>query len=344
MKALRWYGRKDLRYEDVPEPFAKPGELKVRMTIAGICGSDLNEYIYGPCMIDASEGPRIIGHEFAGRVVEVGEGVSGFKVGERVTGLGHRMCGQCFFCKRGAYNLCLNMGFTGASADGRMAEYMTAPSYSFYKLRESVSDESGALVEPLSVAIHAVRQGKVGMGDTVAVVGDGAIGLCALSAAKAAGASDVYVVAKHRQRGEIALALGAAEVVYLEDGDPVQRVKDLTNGLGADVSIECAGRPDTPQLAVDASRNGGTTVIVGISEKPATFNFVSVLLGEKTIVGSPIYIHEAQAAIALLADGRMDASRLITSKVPLEDAVEMGFERLLVNKEDNIKVLLKIAG
>jgi (R,R)-butanediol dehydrogenase/meso-butanediol dehydrogenase/diacetyl reductase len=343
MKALRWHGRKDLRFEDVPEPSPRSGQIKVKISLAGICGSDLKEYSDGPCMIDVERGPRIIGHEFVGRVDDVGEGVSGLEVGERVTGLCYWACGECYFCKKGRYNICMNSGFAGITEDGCMAEYMTAPSYSFYKLPDSVSDDAGVLVEPLAVAIHAVRQGKVRMGDAVSIVGDGTIGLCALLAARAAGASHVYVVAKHRGRGNIALALGATAVLYISDGNPVDLIGDMTDGLGVDVSIECVGRPESPQLAVDTTRRGGTTVIVGVFEKPSLFDFGSVLFGERTVLGSPIYVHEARAAIALLADGRTDPSLLITSKVHLRDAVEKGFEKLLSNKEENIKILLQIS-
>lgn len=342
MKALRWHGRKDLRYEDMPEPTPGPGQVKVAVKLAGICGSELKEYTDGPCKIDVNKVPLTIGHEFAGRVVEVGAGVTDLKVGERVTGLGSWFCGECFFCKRGMYNLCLNSEFVGINADGCMAEYLVAPSYWFYKLPDSVSDEAGALVEPLSVALHGVRQGNVRLGDTVAIVGDGTIGLCTLLAAKAAGASEVYIVAKHKSRGEIASAKGATTVVYLNEGDPVQRVRNLTGGLGTDISFECVGRPDTPQLSVDITRRGGTTVVIGVFDKTSSFDFNSVAFNDKTIVGSAIYVHEAKAAIALLADRRIDPSGLITSKVPLKDAVKLGFEKLLANKEKNIKVLLQI--
>jgi (R,R)-butanediol dehydrogenase/meso-butanediol dehydrogenase/diacetyl reductase len=294
-------------------------------------------------MIDVDKAPRIIGHEFVGRVAEIGAGVTDLKVGERVTALGYWSCGECYFCKRFMYNLCLNSNFLGINVDGCMAEYTTAPSYSFYKLPESVSDEVGVLVEPLAVAIHAVHQGNVKMGNTVAIVGDGTIGLCTLLAAKAAGASEVYVVAKHKRRGEIASAMGATGVIYLSDGDPVQLVGKMTHGLGVDVSIECVGRPNTPQIAVDSTRRGGTTVIVGVFEKPCLFDFNSVLIGERTVVGSPIYVDELRAAIALLADGRINPACLVTSTIPLKDAVRMGFEKLLASKEENIKILLQIS-
>jgi (R,R)-butanediol dehydrogenase/meso-butanediol dehydrogenase/diacetyl reductase len=240
------------------------------------------------------------------------------------------------------YNICLNLGFTGLHADGCMAEYLVIPDYALYRLPDSVSDEAGALVEPLAVAIHAIRLGKVGVGDKVAIVGDGIIGLCTLLIARVAGASEVHIVAKHKGRGERARAMRATTVTYLSDGDPVQLIKSLTGGLGVDVSFECVGHPETPQLALDLARNGGTAVIVGVFDQPGPVNFLSLMYNQKTMVGSPIYVDEARTAIALLADKSIDPSRLITSKVPLKDAVEMGFEQLINNKEDNIKVLLQI--
>jgi (R,R)-butanediol dehydrogenase/meso-butanediol dehydrogenase/diacetyl reductase len=347
MKALRFYGRKDLRYEDIPEPSPGSGQVKVKINLAGICGSDLKGYVADPDIIAASKMvskiPRTIGHEFAGRVAAVGEGISDFKVGERVTGVGYWFCGQCFYCQRGIYNLCMNSGFTGLTVDGCMAEYLISPSYSLYKLPDSVSDDGGALVEPLAVAIHGVRQGNVRPGDTVCIVGDGTIGLCSLLAAKAAGASGVYVVAKHKGRGEMASAMGATAVIYLSDGDPVQLIRSLTDGLGVDVSIECVGHPDTPQLSVELARRGGTAVIIGVFDKPSLFHFGSIGFSERTVVGSSIYIHEARTAIAMLADKRIDPHRLVTSRVPLKDAVEMGFEKLINKKEQEVKILLEIA-
>ncbi len=343
MKALRWYGRRDVRYEDVPEPSPKPGEVKVKVNLAGICGTDLKEYTDGPSMIAVDKVPLTLGHEFAGRVADVGKEVTNFKVGDRVTGVGYWFCGGCYYCKKSLYNLCINGGFTGLTADGCMAEYVVVPSYSVYKLPDSVSDEVGALVEPLAVAIHAVRQGNVRPGDIVGIVGDGTIGLCNLLAARAAGASEVYVVAKHRGRGEIALAMGATAVINLKDDDPVKLISNLTDGLGVDVSFECVGRPDTPQICIDLTRKDGTIVIIGVFEKPSLVNFQNIMFNQKTIVGSPIYVDEAKTAIALLADKRIDPHRLITSKVPLKDAVGMGFEKLISNKEDNIKILLQIA-
>ncbi len=342
MKALRWYGRKDLRYEDVPEPSPEPGQLKIKVTLAGICGTDLKEYATGPHMIPPDRVPLTLGHEFAGTVAALGKGVTDFKVGDRVSGVGYYYCGECYCCKKGLYNLCVNQGFTGLTTDGCMAEFFVLPAYACYKLPDSVSDEFGALVEPLAVSLHAVRQGKVKPGDTVAVVGDGAIGLGAVLAARVAGASAVYLVAKHKGRGELAEKLGANAVIYLNEGDPVKKLMELTGGIGVNAAIECVGYPDTPQLTLDLTQRSGIAVITGVFEKPGTIDFNTILFTERMLVGSSIYIHEGRTAIELMADKRIDPSSLITSVVPLKDAAELGFEQLAQNKEANIKVLLRV--
>ena len=223
-----------------------------------------------------------------------------------------------------------------------MSEYMVAPSNTFYKLLDSLSDEEGVLVEPLSVAAHAISLGDVQPGNTVAVVGDGTIGLCTLLTARAAGAREVYVVAKHKSRGEKALAMGATRVIYAEEVNTAKEISALTEGLGVDVAIECVGRPETPQLTVELVRRNGIAVMVGVFGEPSTFHFGSLVFNQVTVVGSPIYVDEARAVISLLADKRIDAISLITSKVPLKDAIKMGFEELINNKEDNLKILLQV--
>ncbi len=348
-----------MRYVDVPEPSPGPGLLKVKTTLAGICGTDLKEYAYGPIMIPPAKVPLTMGHEFAGVVAEVGKGVEGFKAGDRVSGVGYYYCGECYACKQGRYNICVNQGFTGLLCDGCMAEYFVLPEYACYKLPDTVSDELGALVEPMAVGLHAVRQAHIQPGDTVAIVGDGTIGLCSLLAAKAAGASEVYVIAKHKGRGALAEKLGATAVIYSSEGNlaarlkttsviyaaassTVKKVQDLTGGIGVNAAIECVGRPETPQLAVECVQRGGIAVITGIFEQSGNFDFNTITFTEKTVVGNSIYVHEGKTAIALMADKRIDPSPLISSIVPLRDAAQKGFEALINDKEANIKVLLRV--
>jgi (R,R)-butanediol dehydrogenase/meso-butanediol dehydrogenase/diacetyl reductase len=342
MKALHWYGRKDLRYVDVPEPSPGPGHLKIKVSLAGICGTDLKEYAKGPVMIPPDKVPLTMGHEFMGKVAELGKGVEGFKVGDRVSGVGYWYCGECYCCKKGLYNICVKQGFTGLLTDGCFAEYFIIPAYACYRLPDSVSDEAGVLVEPLAVGLHAVRQGKVQTGDTVAILGDGAIGLCVLMAAKVAGAGAVYMVAKHQGRGELARRLGATDVIYYNGSDPSKRLQEITGGPGADVAFECVGNPETPQLTVNLTRRAGTAVLAGVFDKPGMVDFSSLSLTERSMVGSSIYINEGRIAIELLAEKRIDPTPLVTSRVSLKDAVKLGFEALLNDKERNIKVLLEV--
>jgi (R,R)-butanediol dehydrogenase/meso-butanediol dehydrogenase/diacetyl reductase len=342
MKALRFYGRRDIRYEDIPEPSFGPGQVKIKVALAGICGSDLRRYSSGPYAREQGKVPYTPGHELAGTVVALGEGVTDFSIGQRVSGIGSRYCGRCFFCLKGLYNLCPNNAHYGNTADGCMAEYMIAPGNALFKLPDSVSDEAGAQIEPLSVAMHAVNRGNVKLGDKVVIIGDGAIGLYALLFARTAGASEVYMVAKHKGRGLIAQSIGATAVVYVNEEDPVKAILGVTNTIGADVSIECVGNLDTPQLAVNLIRRGGTAVILGSFETPSSFNFGTIGYSDKSIVGSSLFANEPKVVIALLANGRIDPGYVVTGKVPLENAVAMGFEKLITNKEENIKILLKI--
>jgi (R,R)-butanediol dehydrogenase / meso-butanediol dehydrogenase / diacetyl reductase len=342
MKALRWYARKDLRYVNIPEPSPGPGQLKIKVSLAGICGTDLKEYAKGPVMIPPDKVPLTMGHEFVGRVAAVGKGVKDFHLGDRVSGVGYWYCGDCYCCRKGLYNICVNQGFTGLLTDGCLAEYFVIPAYACYKLPDSVSDELGVLVEPLAVGLHAVRQGRVQVGDTVAILGDGTIGLCVLMAARAAGAGAIYLVSKHQGRGELARRLGATDVIYLDETSPAKRLQALTNSPGADVAFECVGNPETPQLTMELTRWGGTAVLVGVFDRPGVVDFSSLTFTERTMVGSSIYIDEGRTAIALLAAKRIDPTPLVTSRVPLKDVVKLGFESLLTDKENNIKVLLTI--
>ena len=342
MKGLKWYERGDLRYVDIPEPDVGSEDVKIKIRLAGICGSDLKEYKSGPIMIPTSKTPITLGHEFSGTVVEVGSEVNDLRVGDRVSGPGYRTCGECYFCKKGLYNLCANLGFPGMNEDGCMAEYMVAPERSLNKLPDSVSDEEGALIEPLAVAMHAVRIGMITREDSVAIIGDGTIGLCALSVAKALGISPVFLISKHKNRGEVARALGATAVISLSDGDSAELISNFIDGPGVDKSIECAGTLDSAQLSMKITRRGGTIVLVGVFDEQSSLPLSSCCFDEKTLVGSCLYVGEFKEIISLLQNKKIDISPLITSIIPIEDALEMGFNKLLTSKED-IKVLVRVS-
>ncbi|AET69763.1 theronine dehydrogenase-like Zn-dependent dehydrogenase [Desulfosporosinus orientis DSM 765] len=349
MKAAVWYGRKDVRVVDVPEP-PSPGEgwVKVRVEWCGICGSDLHEYLAGPIFIPAAEpdaltgskAPLILGHEFSGEVVEIGPGVKNVQVGDRVAPDACQVCWECYHCKRMNYSMCEKLAFTGLMTDGAFAEYVNVPAYTMYKIPDDMSYEAAAVIEPIAVGIHAVRQAPVIEGDKVVVLGAGTIGLATLQAAKAAGASRVYVIEMAKARKEYALNMGATAVFDPREVDVVAKIKELTDGLGADVTFECVGNEKTAPLAIQLARKSGKVVMVGIFERESSFNFFEVTANEKHIIGSLAYNGEFATAIDLLNDGRLSAEPMITGKIKLEDIIEKGFDELVNRKEANIKILV----
>ena len=257
-----------------------------------------------------------------GEVVELGEGAVQHKVGDRVAGDCIWYCGKCYFCLKGMQYNCVNGCYTGGQADGAFAEYMIGPEYIFYKLPECISYDFGALAEPIGNAFHMVRRGGVRLGDSVAILGGGMFGLGVLMACRLAGASTVYLVEKHRERGERALAMGATAFIDVNTNNPAQAIRDFTGGLGVDVAFDCVGRSDTPPVAIEFTRKGGVTVVIGVMSEPTQFDFGRISLEDRTVVASWGYFREIPAVLELMADGRIDPSPFITGKVELKDAVE----------------------
>lgn len=349
MKAAVWYGQKDVRVVDVPEPPApKPGWVKIEVKWCGICGSDLHEYLAGPIFIpvDAPHpltggiAPITLGHEFSGKIVEVGEGVKNYKEGDRVAPDACQVCWECYWCKRMEYSCCEKLAFTGLATDGAFARYVNVPAYTLYHLPDSMTDEQGALVEPLAVGLHAVRRAPVIAGDNVVVIGAGTIGLAALQCARVAGAKQVIVLEMAKARKEFAQKLGATAVIDPSQKDPVDEVFRLTEGIGADVTIECVGGEKTGPLSVACTRRRGIAVPVGIFERPTNFHFNDLVFTEKEIKGALAYTGEFSPVISMINDGRLDAETMITGKIQLEDIVAKGFDELVNHKDTNIKIIV----
>ncbi len=349
MKAAVWYGAKDVRVKDVPEPpDPGPGMVKIKVDWCGICGSDLHEYVAGPIFIPTQsphpltgqKAPLTLGHEFAGTIVDVGKGVANAKVGDRVSPDACWYDGTCYMCQQGHYSVCEQLAFTGLMADGAFAEYVNVPAYTLFTLPPDVSSDAGALVEPLSVGLHGVRRGNVMIGDTVAVVGAGTIGLVTLQAARAAGASKVIVIETAKDRKEFARKLKATAVLDPSECDVVKETLALTDGHGVDVALECIGGHETLPLTVALTKRRGKAVIMGIFEKPNSLHPNELVFTEREVLGSLAYTGEFMTAIALLADGRIQAEPLITGRIKLDDIVEKGFEELVAHKDRNIKIIV----
>lgn len=349
MKALRWYGQRDIRLEEVPEPFPGKGEVKIKVKCCGICGTDFAEYAEGPILVPAKrphpltgkQTPVTLGHEFSGEIVELGSEVTGFAVGERVTVNPLLVCHDCYWCKWGRYNECAKLATLGLGADGGFAEYVIAPTYGCYKLPPEVSYEMGAVCEVLSVLVRACKRGGVLPGDSVAIIGAGPVGLLALQVAKASGAGKVFVSEPIPKRREIAKKLGATAVYDPQEVDVGKEIAKLTDGLRADVTIDCVGNAASLETALRVSRRAGRIVLVGIPTKPIEFRFDRLLFPEKDLIPVQGFVDEFPAAISLLVDGRVKIDPLITARIKLDDVIEKGFKVLdSEQRAEHFKILV----
>lgn len=348
MKAARWHGAKDIRVEDLPEPDPQDGEVKVKVAWAGICGSDLHEYLAGPIFVPTEaehplsrdKAPVIMGHEYSGEVVALGAGVEGLAIGDRVAIEPIYACGDCAPCRDGKYNLCDQLGFMGLSGGvAGFASYSIVPARMAHKMPAGLSMEQGALVEPAAVALHAVRQSRLQAGDKAAVFGAGPIGLLVVEALRIAGASEIYVVEPSETRREKALELGAKAVFDPTATDAVAEIQTQTGG-GVHVAFEVTGVPAVLPQAINATRYAGQTLVVSIWETEASFHPNTVVIRERDIKGTIAYRNVYPAVMALMEQGWFAAERLVTKRIALEDIVAEGFETLVAEKSQ-VKILVQ---
>jgi (R,R)-butanediol dehydrogenase / meso-butanediol dehydrogenase / diacetyl reductase len=350
VKALVYHARNDIRLEDFPEAVSLAGdEVRLKVKRAGICHTDYNEYRHGPLYVAASPHPRtgrsvpiVIGHEFSGEVVEAGAAVRRLKLGDRVAVNAVDSCRNCFYCRSGHEALCASAAYVGFSRDGGFAQSAVVPEACCHRLGDGVSFEAGALVEPLAVAVHAVRQAGVGIGCRAAIVGGGTVGLCTLQALRVAGARDVFVVEKSEAKRKFSEALGASAFINADQTDPVEAIRELTDGLGADVAFECVGTAGSMATAATVTRGAGTTCIVGVFPGDFEFDFNTFLSREKSIATSLAYSDEFPTVIKMLGDGRLKAEPLITRMIPLAQSLDQGLKQYETLAATNVRMLINM--
>jgi (R,R)-butanediol dehydrogenase/meso-butanediol dehydrogenase/diacetyl reductase len=322
-----------------------PKDAIVKVDYCGICGSDLHGWSAGGAVYEYG---TLMGHEATGTVEEVGPQVSKLKQGDRVAINGFTPCDECVACRNGIPNACVNnmirtIGQTPVLA-GAFADYIWLPDVDVtaVKMPDSLSSEEGAFTEPAATVVHAIRISRFQVGDTVAVVGAGPIGLLCVSALQAAGAGRVIVSQSPGSRADLALKFGAAAVINPRDPDnPVgEQIRELTDG-GADVVIECAGSPPALQQSIDMARPGGQVILVGVNERPTPITPTSLMFGEIDIKGSLAWDHkDFKIAVDFMASGQVDVKPLISDVIALADIQSKGFERLKADKS-LIKILVK---
>jgi (R,R)-butanediol dehydrogenase/meso-butanediol dehydrogenase/diacetyl reductase len=283
----------------------------------------------------------VIGHEYSGLVAELGPDVQGLEVGQRVACECVVTCHKCYYCQIGEYQICQNMVSIGQQDDGGLADFFIVPAENCVPIPDHLGEDVAALTEPLAVMVRAVRRGNVQAGDVVTVIGAGAIGLCGIAVAKAAGASQVIAIAHGGKRAEVAVEMGATRVLNSNQEGWREEFYDLTQGLGADVVIDAGGNPKAMRLAVELTRRQGRCVINSVVDDDIPVPGLDILLGEKEIAGTVGHStnREFRWALQYLADGRVDVEPMITDRIYLADAVDKGFKRLAVDRAQ-IKILV----
>jgi L-iditol 2-dehydrogenase len=318
VKAARLHGPGDVRVADEPAPIPLDGEVLVRVTAVGLCGSDLHWFGEGGIGDAVLSSPMVLGHEFAG-VIQGGP-----DDGIRVAVDPARPCGECEECLEGNRNLCRRVRFAGhGTNDGGLRELVAWPRTLLHRLPDSISAADGAMLEPLGVALHAMDLAHLRIGGTIAIIGCGPIGLCAVQLARLAGATQVIAVEPLEHRRQAATAVGAHLVLDPAAGDIAELLARATDGRGVDVAVEVAGNDDAVHLAVAAVRPGGTVVLAGI---PATDNtsFPASVARRKglTIKMSRRMKEMYPRTIGLVDCGLVDVRSLVTHTLPIEKTVD----------------------
>jgi (R,R)-butanediol dehydrogenase/meso-butanediol dehydrogenase/diacetyl reductase len=348
MRAAVFHGNHDIRIEDVPEAVTGSGEVKVAVAHNGLCGSDLHEYLMGPIAIPAAPHPLtgamlpvIMGHEFAGTVVDIGAGVTTVAMGDRVAVEPIYHCGRCRQCVAGAYNVCSSVAFHGLMANGGgLSERTVVAESMVHRLPDEVTLAQGALVEPMAVALHAVRRSGITAGEPAVVFGAGPIGIGAWYALRALGAGPIVVAETSPHRRAVLERLGAPHVLDPSTVDVVAATLELTGGEGAAAAIDAAGVPATALGSLRVLRPRGCAVSVGVSAAPVEVD-VLMLMSEISWTGSLAYTGEDFATvIEHMATGRYPAEGWV-QHIALDDLTS-GLDAMAEGRA--VKLLVDING
>ncbi len=342
MKALVLKQYRQFAVEDFPIPTLQPHEVLVRVRACGICGSD----VHG---MDGSSGrripPIIMGHEAAGVIAEIGTAVTGWKKDDRVTFDSTVSCGECWYCQRGEINLCENRRVLGVSCGeyrrhGAFAEYVAVPQRILYRLPDNLSFEQAAMVEAVSVAVHAVERTPLSLNASVAVVGTGMIGLLVVQVLRARGCGQIIALDLDEGKLKLANKFGATHTINAGDPDVLEKIRTLTSGRGVDAAFEVVGLPATVNTAIAFVRKGGSVTLVGNLKPQVELPLQSVVTRELTLIGTCASAGEYPACLDLIASGKVNVTDFISATPPLEEGAQW-FERLYSGEKGLMKVLLK---
>ena len=328
-----------IEFQDRPLPTLRPDEVQIKVKAVSICGSDLHIFKGAH---PAAPLPVPAGHEIAGEVEEVGVSVSKLKIGDRVAIEPVIVCEECYFCQRGEYSLCENISFQYRKGQGGFTPLFIAQEKWAHPLPANISYAEGALVEPLSVALHAIKKSNLGVGDNCAIFGAGAIGLLLLMLIKSTGGGDAFVVDVQDHRLQKALDLGATAVFNNLEGNSVDQIIQRSGRLGVERAFEAVGINLTLVQALQTLKKGGMAILLGLFETPDVSIPANIFVQKEiSLTGSQGYCWDFQGALKLLADKRVDLQPLITHQVPLTQ-VQDAFDLLMDPQNEAIKVVVNV--
>jgi L-iditol 2-dehydrogenase len=339
MRALYFYGPKDLKVQEVPIPVINQDELLVRVSFAGVCGTD-NRIYQGTKKI---AGPRIIGHEFSGVITEVGENVQDFAIDDHVTVYPMIPCGECYTCRSGRKNICVNRTTIGYEIDGGFAQYVKIPKEAIQmgnvlKVSALLDEKVVSITEPIAAALNGIKRANIQKGDSVVIIGAGPIGLFHVQLARLKEPGQLIVIEPDSEKRDLAIQLGATVTINPFEESPDSRIKELTNGDGADIVIIDVGIPTLIEESLEYVKKGGTYVIFAGAPHGSKISIDPNLIHYKEInlTGSSASTPEIHREVLdLVESGQLDVSRLISEVVPLDDwerAIEMknSFQKIKV--------------
>jgi L-iditol 2-dehydrogenase len=341
MKALVLEEYNKLVYRDMPDPQINDNEVLIEVKACGICGSD----VHG---MDGSSGrrhpPLIMGHEASGVIVDRGSAVRDFEPGVRVTFDSTIYCGSCYYCRKGLINLCDNRRVLGVSPPeyrqhGAFAQFVAVPEHILYRLPDNLSFVQAAMVEPVSIAFHAVALTPISLGDSAVVIGSGMVGIFVIQALRAAGCGQVIAVDLEQSKVDLAVELGADIGLRADKVEVTEEVQRLTDGKGANIAVEVVGNTAAVNAAIGSLRKGGALTIVGNLAATVDFPLQEVVTRQISVAGSCSSCGEYPACLDMIAKGIINVEALISKVAPLAEGTEW-FKRLYSQEEGLMKVIL----
>ncbi|MHA1380814.1 MAG: zinc-dependent alcohol dehydrogenase [Candidatus Helarchaeota archaeon] len=336
MKAAIFVKKREINYnENYNYPKLKKDGIIVKVKSCFICGSDVHAYNY-----ETIPPPVVLGHEFSGYIVEIGEQITGYNIGDKIVVQPHIRCGKCYYCRNNLENLCVNNGGIGFTQDGAFAEFVKVPikKHNIFKIPNNISYEYAALIETYSIALRVVRLSNISSKDNAVIIGAGAVGLFVLLTVKELGVQNIIVIEPNKFNQSKALELGAN---YIFPPDKSYEIKKLINRVGPDYVFECVGSPNTYIQAFNLVRKAGSVILIGLHEIPFEFNFFPLMLKElniKTITSTRAI--DMQEVISIYNDKAINLAPFITKTVKLKE-LDSIFKWLSSPKREAVKVLVK---